>query len=128
MHPFTRPDATRDFGTARLGPLTDGAPLHRLDAGLNVQPGDLTADKTRFSAVIQGSIDLDATLRARGIDTVVIAGTLTNRCCESTARDAMMIGYKVILVEALLTRCPVRRPPPACRSARPTRSAHAPDP
>jgi nicotinamidase-related amidase len=29
---------------------------------------------------------------------VVITGTLTNLCCESTAREANMAGYKVIVV------------------------------
>jgi nicotinamidase-related amidase len=27
-----------------------------------------------------------------------VAGTLTNVCCESCARDAMMLGYKVALI------------------------------
>jgi Isochorismate hydrolase len=30
---------------------------------------------------------------------VLVGGTLTNMCCESTARDAMMIGYRAIMVE-----------------------------
>ena len=29
---------------------------------------------------------------------IVITGTLTNCCCESTAREANMAGYKVIVV------------------------------
>lgn len=91
--------ATPEFGARHLAALRAGSDGHALAEGLDVAPGDLIADKTRFSAFIQGSSDLDATLRARGIDTVIIAGTLTNRCCESSARDAMMIGYKVILVE-----------------------------
>jgi len=33
-----------------------------------------------------------------GIDTVLIAGTKTNICCESTARDAMMMDFKVTLL------------------------------
>ena len=33
-----------------------------------------------------------------GIDTVLVAGTKTNVCCESTARDAMMRDYKVVMV------------------------------
>jgi ureidoacrylate peracid hydrolase len=37
-------------------------------------------------------------LQARGIDTLIITGTLTNCCCESTARDAMQMGYKIIFV------------------------------
>ena len=34
-----------------------------------------------------------------GIDTILIAGTKTNVCCELTARDAMMLDFKVVMVE-----------------------------
>ena len=54
--------------------------------------------KNRFGAFVPGSSDLHAVLQARGIDTVIITGTATNVCCESTARDAMMMNYKVIFV------------------------------
>ena len=39
-----------------------------------------------------------ATLQARGIDTLLVSGTLTNCCCESTVRDAMQLNYKVLMV------------------------------
>jgi len=29
---------------------------------------------------------------------VLIAGTATNVCCESTARDAMMLDYRVVML------------------------------
>ena len=32
------------------------------------------------------------------IDTLIITGTLTNVCCESTARDAMLLNYKTIFI------------------------------
>ncbi len=48
---------------------------------------------------MQGASDLHEQLQARGIESVLIGGTLTNMCCESTARDAMMIGYRAIMVE-----------------------------
>ncbi len=57
---------------------------------------DRALDKLRFGAFIPGTCDLDAQLRARGIDTLIITGTLTNCCCESTARDAMQLNYRVI--------------------------------
>jgi ureidoacrylate peracid hydrolase len=41
---------------------------------------------------------LDAILKARGIDTIIVTGTATQVCCESTARDAMMLNYKVFFV------------------------------
>lgn len=66
---------------------------------LSTAPHDLTLHKNRYSALIPGSSDLERTLRDRGIDTVLIAGTKTNVCCEATARDAMMLDFKVVLVE-----------------------------
>jgi ureidoacrylate peracid hydrolase len=80
---------------ASLGPGTKG---YELWAGLDVKPDDLRVQKTRFSAFIQGSSNLEALLRARGIDTVIVTGTVTNVCCESTARDAMMRNFRTIMV------------------------------
>ena len=60
---------------------------------------DLTLLKNRYSALISGSSQLERTLRGMGIDTILIAGTKTNVCCESTARDAMMLDFKVVMVE-----------------------------
>ena len=37
-------------------------------------------------------------LAERGIDTVLITGTVTNVCCESSARDASTLGYRVVMV------------------------------
>jgi nicotinamidase-related amidase len=45
-----------------------------------------------------GSSDVDLQLKARNIDTILITGTATNVCCESTARDAMLLDYKVIML------------------------------
>lgn len=81
--------------TAMLQP---GHAAQALHAELQVEPRDLLVEKRRYSAFIRGSSDLDARLRALGVDTVVIAGTLTNVCCESTARDAMMLNYRVVFV------------------------------
>ena len=92
-----------DFGTGEWGPrmqraFTPGDFGHAIYPSLEVRPGDLTVRKTRFSAFVQGASDLDAILRARGIDTLIIVGTATNVCCESSARDAMMLNYKVFFV------------------------------
>src|SRR5262249_4535680 len=51
-----------------------------------------------FQRFIQGSSNLAETLRHRGIDTILVTGTVTNVCCESTARDAMMLNFKTIMV------------------------------
>jgi ureidoacrylate peracid hydrolase len=82
----------------RIESMTPGSKGYALWAGLQTRPDDLFVQKTRFSAFIQGSSDLEGQLRARGIDTVVVTGTVTNICCESTARDAMMRNFRTIMV------------------------------
>lgn len=61
-------------------------------------PGDHVSDKTRYSAFTPGTSDLPGWLRDQGIRTLIVTGTLSNCCCESTARDAMQLGYEVIYV------------------------------
>jgi ureidoacrylate peracid hydrolase len=80
---------------ASMAPGTKG---YELWAELDAMPDDVFIQKTRFSAFIQGASNLEAVLRARGIDTVIVTGTVTNVCCESTARDAMMRNFKTIMV------------------------------
>lgn len=78
--------------------MTPGSRGYALYAELDVQPSDMIVEKTRYSAFIQGASDLDRLLRDQGIGTVIIAGTLSNVCCESSARDAMMLNYRVVFV------------------------------
>ena len=63
-----------------------------------MKDGDIVTRKSRFSAFIQGASDLHDRLRARGIENLLVCGTATNMCCESSARDAMMIGYRAVMV------------------------------
>jgi ureidoacrylate peracid hydrolase len=65
---------------------------------MDLRNGDIISEKNRPSALIQGSSDLDDQLRSKGIETLIITGTLTNACCESTTRDAVALGYNVIFV------------------------------
>jgi ureidoacrylate peracid hydrolase len=67
-------------------------------AELEVSPDDHTVIKNRYSALIAGSSQLERLLRSLDIDTVLIAGTKTNVCCESTARDAMMLDFKTVML------------------------------
>ncbi len=78
--------------------FTPGNFGHELWSGLDVQPQDLKVRKRRFGAFVQGSSDLHEILQSRGIDTLIITGTATNVCCEATARDAMMMNYKVAFI------------------------------
>lgn len=65
---------------------------------LNVSEKDLIIEKCRFSALAPGSSSLERLLRSLQKDTVIVTGTRTNICCESTVRDAMMLDFKVIVV------------------------------
>ena len=57
-----------------------------------------TVEKSAAGAFFPGRCDLHELLEQRGVDTVLIAGTVANVCCESTARDANVLGYRVIMV------------------------------
>ena len=64
----------------------------------DIRPEDAQITKKRYSAFIQDSSNIERHLRDRGIDTLLITGTATNLCGESTARDAMMLNFKVVMV------------------------------
>src|SRR4051794_25320563 len=83
---------------AMIETFTPGAEGHKLWAELEVLPQDLVVPKSRFGAFAPGSSELHGILSARGIDTIIITGTATQVCCESTARDAMMLNYKVFFI------------------------------
>ena len=93
-HKIVRPERAEK----RFAALERGSEGYALWPEMDARPEDLYVEKHRFSAFIQGSSDLDAILREHDIDTVLITGTVTNVCCESTARDAMMLNYKVVMV------------------------------
>ena len=63
---------------------------------LDVREHDLIVGKDRYSA-FWGHGDLARKLRERAVETVIVAGTLTNSCCESTARDAMQNDFATIM-------------------------------
>lgn len=94
LHEMAGPQRT----AKRLAAMTGGTKGHEFWAGLDIRPTDLIVNKDRYSAFIQGSSDLAEVLGKRRIDTVVVTGTVTNVCCETTARDAMMLNFRSIMV------------------------------
>jgi nicotinamidase-related amidase len=56
------------------------------------------AAKTGASAFFPGRCDLHDQLSAVGVDTLFIAGLVTNVCCESSARDACELDYRVTMI------------------------------
>ncbi len=89
---------TEEFVRRMRELLTEGSAGHELWHELATEPMDIVHQKYRYSAFTGDQHDLEPVLRARGIDTVVICGTVTNVCCESTARDAMMKNLDVVMV------------------------------
>ena len=90
--------ATPAARAKRIAALTAGSLGHSLWPELDVKPADEIVDKYRFSGFLPGTSELPERLRARGFDTVLITGTVTNVCCESSARDAMMSNFKTVMV------------------------------
>ena len=66
--------------------------------GLEVRDGDERVIKRRYSAFIQGSSNIANVLDDNRIRTLIVTGVATNVCCESTARDAMMLNYRSLMV------------------------------
>jgi ureidoacrylate peracid hydrolase len=87
-----------DRKAKRIEALSPGGKGYELWDALEVRPEDLMVDKERFSAFLPESSNLAPLLRGRGIDTVLITGTVTNVCCESSARDAMMMNFRTVMV------------------------------
>jgi len=90
--------ATPEGRRRRAAAMSDGTPGHALWPTLDVCPRDEIVRKFRFSAFLPGASDLPERLRSRGFDTVLITGTVTNVCCESSARDAMMRNFRVVMI------------------------------
>jgi nicotinamidase-related amidase len=69
-------------------------PASRFYDGLEPRPGEPEVIKHRFDAFYDTELDL--TLRAWGVKTVVLSGLVTHGCVDSTARHAYFNGYYVV--------------------------------
>jgi len=58
-------------------------------------PGEVVVKKARYSGFV--GTDLDARLKALGVDTLVVAGLTTECCVDSTVRDAFSLDYHVFV-------------------------------
>jgi len=66
---------------------------------MDVRQSDRKVEKTRYSAFIPGASNLPKVLAEYSADTLIICGVATNVCVESTARDAMMMNYRTVVIE-----------------------------
>ena len=89
---------TPEIRRKRIATLSEGTLGHELWRDLDIQPEDEIVKKYRYSAFMPSASELPERLRARGFDTVLITGTMTNACCDSSARDANMMNFRTIMV------------------------------
>lgn len=64
--------------------------------GLKPRPGEVVIQKTSHNAFT--TTNLAQHLTSRGVDEVVVSGIRTEQCCETTARVASDLGYRVRFV------------------------------
>ncbi len=84
----------RERTMENMAPGGDGTFLwHEMDD----HDEDSLLEKNRYSCFAPGASQLERVLRSRGVDTVLIAGTKTNICCETTARAAFDMDFNVIM-------------------------------
>lgn len=76
--------------------LPDDAEFKKLVPELEQAPTDYLVTKKRWGAF--QTTDLDAHLRGKGVQQVVILGIATSIGVESTARYASELGYNVVIV------------------------------
>ena len=107
---------TPEKAATRLQKLSATDEGFKLYGTLDPQTDDLYVRKIKFSAMVGDSSSLDRVLRDNGVEVLLIAGTKTNVCCESTARDASMMGFASPC-------CRIARRPSTTRSTRPRSTA-----
>jgi len=78
----------------------EGTPGWQVIDELAPRVAEIVIDKRRPSGFFGTA--LDATLKARGVKTVIFAGVSTHGCVEATARDAELRDYYVVLLEDCL--------------------------
>ena len=77
-------------------PGTSGAEFY---PGFEPEPGEIVVTKPTFSAFAH--TELEHILRNLRIDTVIVTGTFTNVCVDSTVRDAYFRGFYTVIPEDL---------------------------
>ncbi|KAJ4955442.1 hypothetical protein NE237_012225 [Protea cynaroides] len=95
--------------------IIDGTPEAELMLVLNLKNGDKVLEKNTYSGrkrifIPFRGTGLEEYLVERGIKEVIITGVMTNLCCEMTAREAFVRGFRVFfLTDATATSESKRR-------------------
>lgn len=86
---------TRQMMDGLGGALVRGNPMTEIPETLR-DSSDVLVTKTRFSGFAR--TQLDETLRARGIQSLIFSGGTTTVCVESTLRDATFLEYNALVL------------------------------
>lgn len=92
---WSRRPRVGDTSTERI-PLVEEGSWGAEFYNLTPQPCDLVLTKHRYSGFAYTPLEL--ALRAKGRDTLVLAGALTDVCLEATAVDAIAAGFLAVLI------------------------------
>jgi ureidoacrylate peracid hydrolase len=90
--PMLQRHARTGLGVDHCQEGTWGAEFFRVEPA----EGELVFTKHRYSAFMD--TELNAYLRAQGVQNLILSGITSNVCVESTARDAYMMDYHVVFL------------------------------
>ena len=110
----------RHMSTDPSSPLRPGQRGNEFKAGLGPNPGEAVIEKSVNSCFI--GTELEAELRRRGHETLVIAGLTTNHCVSTTTRMAGNLGFTAWVVSDSQRCCRAPRESPMKKSFAPNRS------
>ena len=89
---------TSENGAKRVTGMEPGGSGFDIWPDLDVRDEDEIVPKTRYSAFLPAPSKLEAVLKENNIDTMLVTGVSTCTCCESTARDGMMLNYRTMMI------------------------------
>jgi ureidoacrylate peracid hydrolase len=89
---------TPENGEKRVTGMEPGGSGFDIWPDLDVRDEDEIVPKTRYSAFLPAPSKLEAVLEENNIDTMLVTGVSTCTCCESTARDGMMLNYRTMMI------------------------------
>jgi nicotinamidase-related amidase len=78
------------------GMCIEGSPESEVHQDISPKQNEKVIFKHRYSAFY--NTELETVLRCLKVEDIVIAGIMTNLCCESTARDAYYRDYRVFFL------------------------------
>ena len=93
----SRKEQTTHVGVDYRTRYWEGTPGNEFLEGLNPGPEDLIFIKHSYSPYAHGPMDL--IFRSRGIQTVLLTGGSTLGAVETVAKDSMVRGYNVVVVD-----------------------------